>query len=141
MHKLRILSAMLVAGLLLTTVAALPAMAGTRVTAGMPPIRPRSVFKLTVTHGESPDPAAKSATLTCEPAGGTHPDPKTACDQLAKVNGDFGALNVNPGPCFLIFDPYTVTAYGHWRGTPVKFQHTYANKCVLDRQTGAVFAF
>ena len=49
MRTLRILSAMLVAGLLLTTVAALPAAAGTRVTAGMPPIRPRSAFTLTVT--------------------------------------------------------------------------------------------
>jgi hypothetical protein len=139
MRKLRILAAMLVAGLLLTTVAALPAMAGTRVTAD---VRPRSSFRLTVTHGEKPDPAtAKTATLTCEPAGGTHPDPKTACAQLAAVNGDFGALNVNPGPCFLIFDPYTVTATGYWRGTPVNFQRTYANSCILGRQTGAVFAF
>src|SRR3954452_13076641 len=52
MRTLRILSAMLVAGLLLTTVAALPAAAGTRVTAGLPPIRPRSAFTLTVTNGE-----------------------------------------------------------------------------------------
>lgn len=142
MRTLRILSAMLVAGLLLTTVAALPAAAGTRVTAGMPPTRPRSAFTLTVTPGEKPDPAtARSATLTCEPAGGSHPDPATACKQLAQVNGDFDALNVDPGPCILIWDPVTVTAKGHWRGNAVAYQKTFPNSCVLSRTTGAVFAF
>lgn len=142
MHKLRILSAMLVAGLLLTAVAALPAMAGTRVTAELPPIRPRSAFTLTVTPGEKPDPAtAKTAKLTCEPAGGTHPDAATACKQLAQVNGDFDALDVDPGPCILIWDPVTVTAKGHWRGTAVDYQETFPNSCVLGRTTGAVFAF
>ena len=142
MRTLRIMSAMLVAGLLLTTLAALPAAAGTRVTAGLPPIRPRSTFTLTVNNGEKPDPAtARSIKLTCEPAGGTHPDPETACKQLAQVNGDFGALNVNPGPCILIWAPVTVTAKGTWRGTPVSYQETFPNSCVLGRQTGAVFAF
>jgi hypothetical protein len=139
----RLLSGTLAAGLLLATVAALPAAAGTRVTQSIHPADyARSVMTLSVNDGETYDPAtARSVKLTCDPAGGTHPDPKTACKQLDGVNGDFAKLDVNPGPCFLIYKPVTATAKGFWRGTTVDFQQTYANSCVLARQTGAVFAF
>ncbi|HEY8201194.1 MAG TPA: subtilase-type protease inhibitor [Actinomycetota bacterium] len=139
----RLLTGTLVAGLLLTAVAAIPAAAGTRVTESIRPAGyARSVMKLTINDGETYDPGtARRVKLTCDPAGGTHPDPKTACEQLHEVDGDFAKLDVNPGPCPLIYRPVTATAKGSWQGSPVDYQETFSNSCDLARQTGAVFAF
>jgi subtilisin inhibitor-like len=144
-RTVRLLPATLAAGLLLVA-AALPAAAatrtdhrtqGTRVTSIVPP---RSVMTLTRNDGETYNPyTAHSVVLTCDPAGGTHPDPATACKQLDQVDGNFKALNVNPGPWSLIYRPVTVTAKGTWRGSNVNYKATFANSCVLERQTGAVF--
>ena len=38
------------------------------------------------------------------------------------------------------YDPVTVTATGLWRGTPVRYRHTFSNTCVLHTETGPVFA-
>jgi subtilisin inhibitor-like len=133
----RLLSAMLLAGFLLT--AAVPAASASIQMDG----QPRSVFVLTVTDGEKPDPAtSKPVVLTCEPTGGTHPVTDKACAQLADVDGVFETLNVDPSAiCPLIYQPVTVTARGDWRGRLVGYQETFANTCVMLARTGSVFAF
>ena len=41
-------------------------------------------MELTITFWpEGPDGESTEATLTCDPAGGTHPDPEAACAALA----------------------------------------------------------
>ncbi|MFB8235062.1 SSI family serine proteinase inhibitor [Kitasatospora purpeofusca] len=102
-------------------------------------------LRLTVAHGETPSSGTpRTVTLECPPYGGTattHPDPVTACRLVDSVNGDLNRLDVDPGACIDLYDPYTVTASGTYRGHPVSFRHTYGNHCVLLRTTGAVFDF
>ena len=81
--------------------------------------------------------------LTCDPAGGTHPDAQTACMQLSQVDGDITTM---PGTeahifCPMIFQPITVTATGLWRGRAVLFQDKYTNGCERDNKTGNLFRF
>ncbi|MFB7475737.1 SSI family serine proteinase inhibitor [Kitasatospora sp. NPDC056184] len=104
---------------------------------------PEAVLRLTVAHGTSPTSGTpRVAALDCPPdAATTHPDPITACRLLDSVNGDLDRLDVDPGVCTDLYDPYTVTAKGVYRGQPLSFQHTYGNQCVLLRTTGAFFDF
>jgi hypothetical protein len=96
---------------------------------------------LTVAAGEDGAPVSRVAVLTCEPAGGSHPAAGQACGELASAAGDIAALSEDPGPCTMIYNPVTVTARGWWRGHVTSFHATYANPCVLRRQTRAIFEF
>ncbi|MFE7558484.1 SSI family serine proteinase inhibitor [Kitasatospora sp. NPDC057500] len=102
-----------------------------------------AVLRLTVAHGPTPTSGTPHVvSLDCPPGGSTtHPDPFTACRLVDSVNGDLGQLNVDPGVCNQIYDPYTVTATGVYRGRHLSFQRTYGNHCVLLRTTGALFDF
>jgi hypothetical protein len=100
----------------------------------------KSQLKLTIAHGERARPALRTASLTCGPAGGSHPRARDACAALAAVGGDFGALHVDTGACTMQYDPVTVTATGLWRGKPVRYRHTFGNSCTLHLETGPVFA-
>jgi hypothetical protein len=81
-------------------------------------------------------------TLRCNPPAGNHPSPAAACDALAAAGGDFTKLRGQPGMmCFDIYDPVSAHARGVYNGTPVDFQHTYSNRCDLDRRTSPVFGF
>jgi hypothetical protein len=56
--------------------------------------RPGPAIELTITFWpEGPDGESVEATLTCDPAGGTHPDPESACAALA---ADSAALEPVP---------------------------------------------
>jgi len=98
---------------------------------------------LSIYRGDTVSPAAlvSRVILTCNPDGGTHPQPATACDALRSVNGHVENLPGNPGICPFIFAPQTATANGEWRGHVVRFQQTYSNSCVLHRATTPVFDF
>jgi cytochrome c1 len=108
------------------------------------PVKPkppaRTEFALTVANGEQARPVQAKASLTCGPAGGTHKLAKEACAALAAVNGDFAKLHVvKDQACTMIYDPVTVTAIGRWRGSVVRYEHTYGNACSLRVETGPVF--
>ena len=90
---------------------------------------------------EENQPQASVTTLTCEPSGGTHPEADSACDALIGADGDFAQLPVESRACTLQYAPVTVHASGTWRGEPVHFQHTYANRCAAASETGGVFSF
>ncbi|MFE3173110.1 SSI family serine proteinase inhibitor [Amycolatopsis sp. NPDC059090] len=81
--------------------------------------------------------------LTCDPAGGTHPDAGTVCARLGQVDGDPAKLPPAEEHrfCPMIFLPIKVTARGAWRRRPVQFKDTYANACVRDNKTGSLFNF
>lgn len=101
--------------------------------------RLQGLLALSVTPGLGG--GTKTVTLTCGPDGGSHPYPRSACDQLRAVGGRLSQLNVDPGPCTREYNPQTVSATGIWEGRLVLFERTYPNPCVLERTTGAVFAF
>lgn len=83
----------------------------------------------------------RSVTLTCNPAGGTHPAPKEACELLARVDGDFTRLSLNLGACPRVYQPVVAVERGVWQGRRVAYRKTYGNSCELLAATGAVFKF
>ena len=87
--------------------------------------------------------AARSATLTCDPVGGTHPKAAEACADLAKSHGNVRQQpnSKNPRACFMIYAPVTVSAEGEWRGESVHFSAKFPNTCVMHAQTGSIFDF
>jgi len=90
---------------------------------------------------QEPDGATSSVVLECDPAGGTHPAPEMACDQLRAVGGQFTGLPGELRQCILMYAPVDVRAIGHWEGEFVNFEATYANRCVAGARTGGVFDF
>ncbi|QUH04777.1 protease inhibitor [Saccharopolyspora erythraea] len=124
---------------LVTTAAALvPVAAG----AATMPVVAASSLNLTVT-GQPGTAQFRSAVLTCEPTGGTHPNAPAACDNLTGVNGDFQELTKEPAPamCTLDLKKVTLRATGTWRGKSVNFEREFANVCVAKSHTGEVFSF
>ncbi|PJE94542.1 hypothetical protein CUT44_30525 [Streptomyces carminius] len=140
-----------VKGLGLGAVVAAACLTGTAATATAAPAAPESPeapSSLVLTIGEGEDPALatnqRTAVLNCSPnAGGSHPAPGQACAELRAVEGDFEEL-AEPDPnrvCPMIWDPVVVTAQGIWDGREVSFTHTFANPCVMEGATDAVFSF
>ncbi|MFE3051735.1 subtilase-type protease inhibitor [Nocardia sp. NPDC059239] len=104
-----------------------------------------SVLTLTLAQGDSLESSSSQRTvlLACSPVvAGTHPAAAPACDELTAAGGDFEKLSGHPMRfCTMIYDPVTVAADGVWRGSPVSYRHTYANKCQAENRSTYVFAF
>ncbi|WP_344100990.1 SSI family serine proteinase inhibitor [Nocardiopsis rhodophaea] len=99
------------------------------------------VYSLAIVPGEPGDPLfpltwgnADTALLTCDPAGGTHPEADGACAEIDRA-GSIAAID-RPALCPLVFSP--VTAYSWGAET---YEETYANPCFLKLEKGAVFDF
>lgn len=95
---------------------------------------PPSTTELTLTFwSEGPDGPAQEATLTCEPPGGTHPDPERACSVLFS-NAD--AL-VPPGAdvaCTQIYGgPEEARLAGLFRGEQIEVALNRTNGCEINR--------
>ncbi|MGH3805583.1 MAG: SSI family serine proteinase inhibitor [Pseudonocardiaceae bacterium] len=105
------------------------------------PAQPQASFTLSITSATGGEPIA-SASLTCLPAGGSHPDPAAACEQLSRSDGRIEGIPEDPGPCTLEFNPVIVAASGTWNGEPRHYKQEFSNRCVAVRATGGViFAF
>lgn len=106
------------------------------------PAVPRSanVMRLTVDGGPG---GHRTVMLTCNPAGGTHPQSAAACADLSRVNGNFENLGQKRSNtmCTMIYRPITVTATGTWEDSSVDYGDEYPNACVLTARTGPVFDF
>ena len=90
--------------------------------------------ELTVTFWpQGRDGESVEATLTCDPAGGTHPDPEAACAALA---ADPEALEPVPpdAVCTMIFGgPERATVVGVLAGENVNAAFERSNGCEIDR--------
>ncbi|RKS74429.1 subtilisin inhibitor-like [Actinomadura pelletieri DSM 43383] len=76
-------------------------------------------IELTVTPQKGGKP--RTATLTCEPAGGTHANAEVACAELAMVNGRIKDVPWRKGRlCLQYWEPVDATATGYWRGRPIE---------------------
>ncbi|MDC0772504.1 subtilase-type protease inhibitor [Streptomyces sp. HD] len=108
-----------------------------------------SALVMTTGHGEKAATTApeRAVTLNCAyTTTGTHPDPRQACADLDRVNGDFDRLatlrtNGTGQPCTKEYRPIVVTVQGVWRGTRVNYEHTFANRCIMETQGASAFAF
>src|SRR4051794_9280607 len=128
------------AGLAAVAFAASPADAAPSWTTVAARMSTTSRLWLTVAKGESVRPAQQRVWLTCNPDGGSHPDPAAACAAISAAKGDLSALPPGDMFCTMQYDPVTVTADGWWKGRPVHYRHTFGNGCVLRNETGPVFA-
>ena len=73
-------------------------------------------------------------TLSCDPAGGTHPHPAAACTTLA-AKGKTALPPVSTGVmCTQIFGgSQTAKITGEWNGTPVNASFSRQNGCEVNR--------
>lgn len=108
-----------------------------------------SALVLTTGHGEraATTTPERAVTLNCAyTTSGTHPDPRRACTDLDRVNGDLDRLaTLRSGEseryCTKEYRPVVVTIQGVWRGTRVNYEHTFPNACIKETQGASVFAF
>ncbi|GAB2833259.1 hypothetical protein KDA82_03285 [Streptomyces daliensis] len=93
---------------------------------------------LTVTVSETGDPAdARTYTLDCHPAGGTHPNARAACEQLdgnSRWGQDTFAPTSHGTPCTQIHGgPATAHIEGTWSGRRVDADYDRGNGCEVAR--------
>jgi Subtilisin inhibitor-like len=72
-------------------------------------------------------------TLTCDPAGGSHPDAKAACKVLASASNPFAPVPRGIMCPMIVSGPQTATIDGTWHGTPVHATFSKVNGCQTTR--------
>lgn len=105
------------------------------------PAGPPASFISLAIHDNGRGAAPRTATLSCDPAGGTHPHAQDACASLEAAGGDPNGLRQEHTMCTLDYQPVTLTAHGNWKNRPVHFEKTYSNSCTAQAQTEQVFDF
>ncbi|MFG2794241.1 SSI family serine proteinase inhibitor [Streptomyces sp. NPDC048419] len=108
-----------------------------------------SALVMTTGHGENAGTAVpeRAVTVNCAyTTTGTHPDPRQACADLDRVNGNLDRLatlraNAADSRCTMEYRPVVVTVQGVWRGTRVNYEHTFANACIKDTQAALALTF
>ncbi|MFI9204091.1 SSI family serine proteinase inhibitor [Streptomyces sp. NPDC053048] len=92
--------------------------------------------RLTITIADS-GPHDGTYELYCHPAGGTHPRPKEACDQLdsqTKWGSDLFASVPKDANCTMIYGgPERAHVSGTWAGRPVNTDFNRTNGCEIAR--------
>lgn len=90
--------------------------------------------ELTVTVTGSPVPGQNGThRLTCEPAGGNHPDPAGACRALASQADPFAPVPANQMCTQIYGGPATAQVTGRWRGRPVDAAFRRTDGCQTSR--------
>ena len=98
---------------------------------------PQSASQLTITVDDGTGKTTKW-TLTCDPAGGTHPDPEGAC---AAVDGHRSALNPVPAgrACAQVYSgPERAQITGTWRGETISASLSRNDACQTARWNALV---
>jgi hypothetical protein len=73
-------------------------------------------------------------TLTCDPAGGTHPDPDAACAVLAERGGSALPPKRKDVACTEVYGgPETATIRGTWQGRRVASSFSRTDGCEISR--------
>ncbi|MFD0901217.1 SSI family serine proteinase inhibitor [Actinomadura sediminis] len=87
---------------------------------------------LTIKVKASAEAPAKVWTLTCDPPGGSHPEPAAACAALAEAEDPFEP--VTSKICTKIYGgPATATVQGTWRGREIDAKFSREDGCELHR--------
>ena len=73
-------------------------------------------------------------TLTCDPAGGTHPNPAAACAALAARGTDALPPKRKDVACTQVYGgPQRATVTGTWQGKPVRSSFSRTDGCEIRR--------
>jgi hypothetical protein len=98
--------------------------------AGTTAAAPKVSLSITVTGG--PGTSAQHWTLTCDPAGGTHPDPAAACADLLQARGPFVPQPRGVLCPMILASTKVATIKGTYFGQPVSITITDGG-CWLNR--------
>ncbi|WP_119726442.1 SSI family serine proteinase inhibitor [Thermomonospora amylolytica] len=103
--------------------------------AGAPPasVSPAPRTELTVEVRDRPGMPAVTWTLTCDPAGGTHPRPQAACQALAAADRPFEPVPEDAACTQIHGGDQTARVTGTWRGDRVDARFTRLNGCEIAR--------
>ncbi len=88
---------------------------------------------LTVTVDLGDGLAPTTWTLTCDPAGGTHPAPEQACAALAAAKDPFAPVPRDMVCTEIYGGPQTATIKGTWAGQMVISRYQRNNGCEIAR--------
>ncbi len=88
---------------------------------------------LTIAVTDGPDSTPQTWTLTCEPAGGNHPDPAAACASLASAEDPFKPVDKNLACTEIYGGAQTATVTGTFDGEPVNASLSRTNGCEIAR--------
>jgi hypothetical protein len=103
-------------------------------TAGGPPgTGSPGMTKLSVTARVSPTAPAQTWTLTCDPPGGSHPNPAAACAALAATADPFSATPPDRACTMIYGGAQTATIVGTYRGLSVNASYSRTNGCEIAR--------
>jgi Subtilisin inhibitor-like len=107
----------------------------TEPTTPTPPVPPGPGVpdNLLITARESPSSPELAWSLTCNPDGGTHPDPALACQTLSTVQDPFATVPAGVVCSMIYYGPQTATVTGYWQGLPVSAQFSRVNGCEEQR--------
>jgi Subtilisin inhibitor-like len=83
--------------------------------------------------------ALRTATLTCNPAGGSHKTPGAACAVFTAARGNPAAIVPADVACTMQYAPVKVKMAGRYNRKPVKFKRSYSNPCRLLAESGVLF--
>jgi hypothetical protein len=95
--------------------------------------------KVTVTVKAASGPV-RSATLTCQPVGGTHQAAADACALLTAAGGDPAAIPPADLMCTMEYAPVKVKVVGKFNGKTVKYKKRFSNSCRTTVEGGALFS-
>nr|WP_256435421.1 SSI family serine proteinase inhibitor [Aeromicrobium sp. CFBP 8757] len=78
--------------------------------------------------------APKTYRLTCDPAGGDHPQPEQACDAIAAAGASVFEPVAADQSCTMVFGgPQTATVTGTYEGADVDASFSRQDGCEIDR--------
>ena len=91
-------------------------------------------------HGRDHSPR-RAYTLTCAPAAGTLPRPRSACTRLSALPRPF-APTPRQVACSQIYGgPQEALVVGRFRGQPIRSSFNRRNGCEIDRWNRVAFLF
>jgi hypothetical protein len=93
--------------------------------------RPRSSLTITVAAAQGATP--RRWTLTCAPAGGTHPNPQATCAALSSVNDPFAPVPPHTMCPMIASGTQTASIKGTWDGERISASYARDNGCQTAR--------
>ncbi|MPY64090.1 SSI family serine proteinase inhibitor [Streptomyces spongiae] len=101
---------------------------------------PGNWLYVTVTQGDNDRSGEiRDTVLLCGPPQG-HRQAVRACKELREADGDIARIPRKNVYCPMIYAPVTASARGQWDGRTVTYTKTFPNACLMEANTGAVFA-
>lgn len=103
-----------------------------------PTAEPTPQTSLTIAFDSGDGTEAQEWTLTCEPEGGSHPDPGAACAALGGLDATVFAPVRADLMCTQVYGgPQTATVSGNWGGQAVDASFSRENGCEIARWDAA----